>query len=193
MLEANARKKGYPARAYLLIALLTTGVVSLSANDAQAQGLFEALFGRSFVQPAPVQVLPSGWPNGAARQKQGLRNSGARSDPVSTSTKPAPYVAPEVMPGPLGQFLKDPPLKRGDVVVTPQGLMVFRGPSGSAHRAKDFVSVSKSGRLLGTRARSELAKIDQVVRSSAHGQSEASQVLASSAPIVAQDESVTVQ
>lgn len=192
MLEANARKNGY-SRAYFLVALVITGAVSLSANAAQAQGLFEALFGRSFVQPAPVQVMPTGWPNGAARQKHGLRNSRARMDPVRTSTKPAPYVAPEVMPGPLGQFLKDPTLKRGDVVVTPQGLMVFRGRGGSAHRDRDFVSVSKSGRLLATRARSELAQIDQAVRSSGHGRSEASQVLASSAPIVAQDESMTVQ
>jgi hypothetical protein len=49
--------------------------------------------------------------------------------------------------GPLGPFLNDPTLRAGDIVVTTQGLMVYRGAGGSSHRESEFVSVANAFRL----------------------------------------------
>jgi hypothetical protein len=49
--------------------------------------------------------------------------------------------------GPLGPFLNDPTLHAGDIVVTTQGLMVYRGAGGSSHKESEFVSVANAFRL----------------------------------------------
>lgn len=90
------------------------------------------------------------------------------------------------MPGPMGRFLRDPSLRRGDIVVTTQGLMVFRGSAGARHSERDFVPVAKAGSLVNRRMRAELAKLDGAVRTGSVP--DASIVAETNPPIVAQDD-----
>jgi hypothetical protein len=77
---------------------------------------------------------------------------------------PRPYVAPEVVDGPVGRFLRDPSLRRGDVVATPDGLMVFQGRGGSTnHKASDFIPVARMAGVNGAR-RADLINLDRTVR-----------------------------
>ena len=94
------------------------------------------------------------------------------------------------MPGPLGRFLRDATLRRGDVVATANGLMVFRGSAGSRHAASDFVPVTQGGSLVASQAKTELAKLDRAVRAGDRyaQHSLLAEVAEKEAPIVAQDE-----
>lgn len=121
-----------------------------AATPASA-GLLDFLFGRP--QPQPVMVAPP--------PAEKPRPRVVRDEPRG----PRPYVAPEVVPGPLGRFLRDPSLRRGDVVATPNGLMVFQGSGGSAnHRASDFVPVASAPSIGGAR-RNDLVSLDRTLRS----------------------------
>ncbi len=164
---------------------------AVGVSDASAQGLFEALFGRRVLQePPPVVVISPGHLRG---QQVRPRKPQAHSHRTAAPAKPEPYVAPEVMPGPLGRFLKDPTLKRGDVVATVDGLMVFRANSGSKHRAKDFVPLAKAAQFLPKKMRTDLARMDHVVRTGDALLSSSSQLAAAAPPIVAQDEKVAIR
>jgi hypothetical protein len=55
--------------------------------------------------------------------------------------------------GPLGPFLNDPTLRVGDIVVTTQGLMIFRGAGRHTHTESDFVSIANASRLIGAKKR----------------------------------------
>ncbi|MFN3890681.1 MAG: hypothetical protein ACK4MV_09815 [Beijerinckiaceae bacterium] len=120
------------------------------ATPASA-GLLDFLFGTSRPQPVAVEPPPVAKP--------------ARPRVVHDEPRgPRPYVAPEVVPGPLGRFLRDPSLRRGDVVATPNGLMIFQGRAGSNnHKPSDFVPVASAGGVAGAR-RSELLNLDRTVR-----------------------------
>lgn len=207
---ARAPRRVRCFRALAIAAGVIAVPLATGSGSASAQSLFEALFGRSAFQPAPQiyapppPALPGYAPSSAPRHKargytpkrvtrEGVRERGERRVVHSEAgVKPAPYVAPPVMPGPLGRFLRDPTLRRGDVVATADGLMVFRGSSGSRHTSRDFAPLSQSAALVSGKARTELAKLDGVVRSrDNYGHTPgASEVAENSAPIVAQDESV---
>jgi len=127
---------------------------ALASPPAQAQGLLEFLFG---VRPAPqIIIRPSVRPLG----DEG-RSAVRRAPRLDEPRKPPKYVAPEVMPGHLGRFLLDPTLRRGDVVATTQGLMVYLGPGGARHRPADFAPVSHAAS--GGR-RGELEALDRTLR-----------------------------
>jgi hypothetical protein len=55
--------------------------------------------------------------------------------------------------GPLGPFLNDPTLRAGDIVVTTQGLMIFRGAGRRTHTESEFVSIASASRLIGAKKR----------------------------------------
>lgn len=135
-----------------LVAACAFAAAQSMATPASA-GLLDFLFGRPqpqqvIVAPPPV-VVPS-------------RPRVVRDEPRG----PRPYVAPEVVAGPLGRFLRDPSLRRGDVVATPNGLMVFQGQGGSGnYRASDFVPVASANGLGGAR-RTDLINLDRTVRAS---------------------------
>ena len=197
MPKARALWRAPCLRAFAITAGLIVAPVLAGSGSASAQGLFEALFGqRRF--PASAADLRSAppasgvWraaPPGAALYAQAHhpRTPGASAE---ASAKPAPYVAPPVMPGPLGKFLRDPTLRRGDVVATADGLMIFRGSSGSRHSPKDFVPVSQAGGLVAAIRRTELAKLDRrrSIGMTAAGKPSCAEVAEKEAPIVAQDE-----
>jgi len=73
-----------------------------------------------------------------------------RQRAAAEPTPPEPYTPPKVGAGPLGPFLYDTSLRRGDVVVTGQGLMVFAGRDGARqHSERDFRPLAQASRLTG--------------------------------------------
>ncbi len=190
-------------RLCLMVGLILMGAMNFSA-PASAQGLFEALFGRQNSAAAPS--TPSFYPPiyhpryrpdaveprrlaSTPRQLRDPRRVG-RHSATEEGSGPKKYVAPEVLPGPLGQFLRDPTLKRGDVVATSRGLMVFRGASGRSHQASDFVALSSGARhAAGNRA--DLAALEKAIgrlRNQPEPAAQGAQVAQAGAPVVAQDD-----
>lgn len=140
------------ARTALLAAV--AAATPLVSQPARAQGLFEFLFG---VRPAPeIVIRPSARPYG----DEG-RAPVRRTPRLDEPRKPPKYAPPEVLSGHLGRFLLDPTLRRGDIVATTQGLMVFQGSGGARHRPSDFVPVSYA--TAGSRRR-ELEALDRTLR-----------------------------
>jgi hypothetical protein len=173
-------------RRAFLSACVASCAISVAAPQVQAQSLFEVLFGRqSIFAPPPPLYQP-----GLERRPPPLRRprehviAPRRIEPVDA--KPEKYVPPEVMPGPLGQFLRDPTLRRGDVVATSKGLMVFRGQGGARHAERDFVGLSNAtGFTAGNRA--NLVALERSLKRGRTSQ-HAGERLARSAPVVAQED-----
>ncbi len=131
-------------RAILLSSLL------FCASAVQAEGLLEFLFGSR--RPPATQPF---WSDRVSRQPTvaslpaGSIPPGQRNPYMDTyapgaepSSKPEKVPPPPVGKGPLGPFLYDTTLRAGDVVVTTQGLYVFRGGGGQEHRVGDFIPLA---------------------------------------------------
>ncbi len=202
MLEPLASRFTRCARVNFFNATVGLCLLMGGSQGAHAQGFFEALFGRSEPSFAPTLTIPQ-----ESRRSLGRRPS-ERSAALSRSSshdaaayrprresmhKPEPYRAPEVMPGPLGRFLNDPTLRRGDVVATADGLMVYRGGASARHRPSEFVAVQRAGSLLAQRTRNELAKVEVAAGVSYAEPSAPAQFVGSYAPVVAQDNTVRLR
>ena len=145
-----------------------TFVAAQSFATPASAGLLDFLFGRPQYQQQQLQPQRMMFPpqSGAAN----AANPANADKPVrrvvrDTPKGPIPYVAPAVASGPLGRFINDPSLRRGDIVATPNGLMVFQGRTGaSSHRSADFVPVSSASAVTGSR-RADLLSLDRTVRS----------------------------
>lgn len=163
-----------------------------ATSPATAQGLFDMLFGHrgSTINPSgPVVRYAAREVGPVLRRAPGkaLDERGEVRIPsldeisappprrYSEPTKPGPYVAPPVLPGELGRFLRDPTLRPGDVVATEKGLMVYRGPGGSRHSENQFVAVNSAKRLVGDKL-PLLVKMDRELKKSPH-------VIAEHAPV----------
>ncbi len=156
------------------LAAVTLAAAQSFATPASA-GLLDFLFGgpqyqqqqRHYQQRQPQQPQQ----RMVYAPQPGAANAGNVAKPARRVVReaprgPIPYVAPAVASGPLGRFLNDPSLRRGDVVATPNGLMVFQGRTGSnTHRSADFVSVGSAGAVSSAR-RADLLNLDRTVRSS---------------------------
>lgn len=198
------------------ITVLTVGVSLCSllggAQSVQAQGLFEALFGRSEPSFSPTLTIPyepqqrrlrpvaprrqAFAPRPTKERMAHNRPSTERATPARLhreAQKPEPYKAPEVSPGPLGRFLNDPTLRRGDVVATADGLMVYRGGSSARHRPAEFVAVESAGSLIAERTRQELAKVQVAESQVDPAPATPTRFVESRVPIVAQDDGVRMQ
>ena len=144
--------------------MLASALLMAAPAPAMAQNFFEALFGGFQPQAsayAPTSRGPSrGWP----RRELGLRPADGQGYGRSTrafeeSGKPDKVEPPPMGAGPLGPFLNDPTLRSGDVVVTTEGLMVYRGGGGSRHSPRDFASLARAGSK-----NSQLAAIERANR-----------------------------
>ena len=131
---------------------------------AMSQNFFEALFGGFQPQAAAYAPTSRGVSRTWPRREQGLRAGegqgyGRSARAFEESGKPEKVEPPPVGAGPLGPFLNDPTLRSGDVVVTTEGLMVYRGGGGSRHSPRDFASLAKAGSK-----NSQLAAIERANR-----------------------------
>jgi hypothetical protein len=144
----------------------------LATAPASAQGLFEFLFGgaqrgnyeRSVVAYAPDPGLGHSFrfaPDRRLERKKRVKLSPSITKAVEV-TSPKKEPPPVAGPGPLGPFVNDPTLRAGDVVVTTQGLMVYRGGGGARHTTRDFVGIARAGKLVGRNQ--DLASIERANR-----------------------------
>ena len=160
-------------------------LIAIPLAQASAEGFFDSLFGGSHVdQPWVFVPRPTGASPPVARVRAApsprerrsgapfresfrshapaLRAAVARPTAVARYTEPETphrYIAPPVGDGPLGPFLYDPTLRRGDVLVTEMGLRVFRSAPRDSHRATDFVALAHSS-VRGRPQYRQLALID---------------------------------
>lgn len=193
-----------PSLRVLILSASVALACSSVSGAAHAQSLFDVLFGRGaqFVPappPAPLYQPGYGYERAPARLsrpgREGERAGHGRPERApkrvalrpSADEKSPKYTPPEVMPGPLGQFLRDPTLRRGDVVATSRGLMVFRGEGGSRHSERDFVPLS-GAKNFAAGNRADLAALESALKRG-HAPSHVGERLAAvEPPIVAQDE-----
>ena len=159
------QSQAFPLAPHGAIFMLASALLMAAPAPAMAQNFFEALFGGGF-QPQVAAYAPTSrggsrsWP----RREQRVSHSGEAERSKATalrsleeSSKPEKVDPPAVGPGPLGPFLHDPTLRSGDVVVTTEGLMVFRGRGGSSHSPRDFASLARAGSKTGQLAAIERA------------------------------------
>ena len=116
-----------------------------ASAPAQAQGLFDFLFGGgAFYAPAPQYAHPADASQSRLDAERARIERARLREPriIDEPRKPGPHTPPQELAGPLGKFLMDSTLRRGDVVATQNGLMVFRGSGAIPHRERDFAPVS---------------------------------------------------
>ncbi|MBB3020957.1 hypothetical protein FHR70_004045 [Microvirga lupini] len=129
---------------------------AIGAVPAQAQGIF-GLF-RAFSQPtAPAPApQPSGYQPDPGSERP-RRKARPRPKPVAVAQ---PEVRKPIEPKPMGEIdnpvpalLADGTLRRGDMVMFPDGLRVFAGRTGGPHKLTDFKPVAQAGKLLSRETR----------------------------------------
>ena len=150
------------------IFMLASALLMAAPAPAMAQNFFEQLFGGFQPQAAAYAPTSRGvsrtWPRREQRLRAGEgqgygRSKSEVSRAFEESGKPEKVEPPPMGAGPLGPFLNDPTLRAGDVVVTSEGLMVYRGGGGSRHSPRDFASLAKAGSK-----NSQLAAIERANR-----------------------------
>lgn len=177
--------------------LLAIAFGVLLSPPANAQGLFEALFGQRY-SPQTLREVPRDEVRTTKRARVKSAEvrvptlselSGSQISRYVEPAKPEPYIAPPVAPGPLGRFLNDPTLRAGDIVATEQGLMVYRGGASSRHVEANFAPIGESKKLVGDK-RQQLVALDRELRRYALGNvriTQSSRLVVAQDPIVAQD------
>lgn len=120
--------------------ILAIGVAGslVMAPQAQAAGFLDDLTRAIFGNPAPPAMI--GGPDGPA-----IRPRPSKPRPVNT--KPA---EPPVKLDPASDaywYLRDPTLRKGDIVVTRSGVVVFDGQRSSGHDTSDFTALAGTKRL----------------------------------------------
>ncbi|MBA1155681.1 hypothetical protein [Microvirga mediterraneensis] len=129
---------------------------AIGAVPAQAQGIF-GLF-RAFSQPAaPAPPPPSFGYQPDPEVERPRRKARPRPKPVAVEQ---PEVRKPIEPKPMGEIdnpvpalLADSTLRRGDMVMFPDGLRVFAGRTGGPHKLTDFKPVAQAGKLLSRETR----------------------------------------
>jgi hypothetical protein len=162
-----------------LLGAIAVGTAAMAPASAAAQGLFDFLFGgppQQHERPT-VSYAPSYVPGGAGSYApdHGIKVSRGSERPRHKRVKRLSVVEPAVVEkpvkteppavgnGPLGTFVNDPTLRAGDVVVTAQGLMVYRGSGGSHHSPREFIGLAQASNVVaGNRA--TLTSIDKANR-----------------------------
>ena len=128
------------ARRRRVSALALLVPLTLSAAPASAQDvfgflrLFSSPIAREPVyQPYELRALPE-----LERRTIRRRPKVVRADPPKIPIKPK---APGEVTNPVPELLADSTLRRGDIVMFPEGPKVFNGQPGTQHALTDFVPV----------------------------------------------------
>ncbi|WID95401.1 hypothetical protein QO058_21900 [Bosea vestrisii] len=123
----------------MILAIGMAGSIGLAmAPQAQAAGFFDDLARAVFGNPTPPAAI--GGPEAPAVRPKANR-------PRQTSTKPA---EPAVKLDPASDaywYLRDPTLRKGDIVVTRNGIVVFDGQKSSEHASSAFTALEDTKRL----------------------------------------------
>ena len=144
------------ARSCSVLAVALILPFAVGSVPAQAQGIF-GLF-RGFSQPvAPAPPPPSFGYQPDPEVARPRRKARPRPKPVAVEQ---PEVRKPIEPRPMGEIdnpvpalLADSTLRRGDIVMFPDGLRVFAGRPGGPHKLTDFKPVAQAGKLLSRETR----------------------------------------
>lgn len=121
----------------MILAISAAGGLAF-ASQAQAAGFLDDLSRAIFGNPTPPAMI--GGPDGPA-----IRPRPSKPRPVNT--KPA-EPAVKLDPGSDAYwYLRDPTLRKGDIVVTRSGVVVFDGQRSSGHETSDFTALEGTKRL----------------------------------------------
>lgn len=121
----------------MILAIGVAGTLAL-ASQAQAAGFLDDLTRAIFGNPTPPAMI--GGPDGPAIRPK-------PSKPRPASTKPA---EPTVKLDPASDaywYLRDPTLRKGDIVVTRSGVVVFDGQKSAEHASSAFTALEDTKRL----------------------------------------------
>jgi hypothetical protein len=127
------------ARQVLARMTLACAIGLVPAVPAQAGFLDDLARAFGGARPAPPATVPLEMTVSKPRVQ--------RPRPVAASSKPAP---PAVKLDPASDphwYLRDPTLRKGDIVVTRTGVAVFDGRGGNQHATADFVALGDTRRL----------------------------------------------
>lgn len=118
-------------------------LAALAGTPAQAANIFEelgkALFGRP--QPRQMMVAPADPLHVTVKPRRKRAGRTPAVAAAEVSSKPPPPVV-KLDPALDGRwYLKDPTLRRGDIVVTTGGVLVYRGSKADLLRAGDFTAL----------------------------------------------------
>ncbi len=151
------------ARVAIAGALTLGAMQSASADDAGLHGFFSAMFGGGAAEP---QQAPAAAEAPSAGEPSEVRRI-ARYHPLTVRLhKPAPrlVVTRDVPTKPVKvSIFQDKTLRRGDAVMTSQGIRVFAGSSSWPYVPQDFVSLDDAGRLSQDTSK-VLAELDRAPR-----------------------------
>ncbi|WP_457090115.1 hypothetical protein [Microvirga sp. P5_D2] len=144
------------ARSCSVLAVALILPFTIGAVPAQAQGIF-GLF-RAFSQPATPAPVPQSFGYQADPEvEKPRRKVRPRPKPVAVEQ---PEIKKPIEPKPMGEIdnpvpalLADSTLRRGDMVMFPDGLRVFAGRPGGPHKLTDFKPVAQAGKLLSRETR----------------------------------------
>jgi hypothetical protein len=121
----------------------TLGLTASGPVHAEDSGFWDTVRARAGVQAVPD--APSWFPRfGFERLAPRIRPV-ARPQPQVVQPEPASDAKlpdPSKRPNPLVTLLRDPTLRRGDIVMFPDGPRVFSGQPGAQHEFADFVKVA---------------------------------------------------
>lgn len=123
----------------MILAVGVAGGISLAmAPQAQAAGFLDDLTRAIFGNPTPPAAI--GEPVGPAIKPK-------PSKPRQVNTKPAEPAAKLDPASDSYWYLRDPTLRKGDIVVTRNGVVVFDGQRASGHASSDFTALEDTKRL----------------------------------------------
>ena len=135
-----------PAPRHLAVALVV-GASAIATTPAQAQSLFDVLFGRPVARAPAYEPSYYPYPSDFDRAPVRPRPKVVRAapPPVQMPAKPKPIGQ---VTNPVPELLADSTLRRGDIVVFPDGPRVFSGDHGARHSLSDFEPLSRSASLV---------------------------------------------
>lgn len=114
------------------------GLAAFTAAPAQA-GFLEDLSRAFGARPAaPVYAAPQSDPLSVTVRPERQRSSGPAPYVASKPTPPVVNLDPQTDPD---WYLKDPTLRRGDIVVTSRGVQIYQGRDSDSIRRADFTAL----------------------------------------------------
>ena len=124
------------ARKHLVVGLgLATACAAAPAQAGFLDDLARAFGPR---QTAPVYSAPAANPLSVTVRPQRQRPTAPAPYVASKPTPPVVHLDPQTDPD---WYLKDPTLRRGDIVVTARGVQVYRGRDSDSIRRSDFTAL----------------------------------------------------
>jgi hypothetical protein len=130
----------------VLVAVVTVGLVQTIAFPSIARaGFFDFLFGQPFQNPAirPYEAYPGQWdadPRFRRHADRGFRGHEHKLTPRRKIVVADNHAVEPLAPTDL---MDDESLRRGDAVMTANGIRIFMGSSGTPHAPRDFSKLSE--------------------------------------------------